>query len=276
MTGYPPDLARLASPASPGPRLPYGDGPEQFGELWPTPGGPVVVLLHGGFWRARYRLDIMNALAADLQQRGYTVWNLEYRRADSPGGGWPGTFEDISAGVAALTTLAGPEQHGLDLSAVTVIGHSAGGHLGLWLAAGGRPERAAPRQREHQHQHVIPALTIGLAPVSDLVLAHRLGLSADAAAGLLGCTPEEDPGRYRAASPLALLPLGGRQLIVHGTADDAVPFAMSADYAAAARDVGDPCDLVELPGTGHLELIDPAGAGWRAVLDRLPAAEAAP
>ena len=271
MTGYPPELARLASPASPGPRLPYGDDPEQFGELWPAPGGPVVVLLHGGFWRARYRLDIMNALAADLQRRGYTVWNLEYRRADSPGGGWPGTFEDISAGVAALTALAGPGPRGPDLSAVTVIGHSAGGHLGLWLAAGGRLERAGPRRREHQD--LVPALTIGLAPVSDLVLAHRLGLSADAAAGLLGRTPDEDPERYRAASPRALLPLGGRQLIVHGTEDDAVPFAMSAGYAAAARAAGDPCDLVELPGTGHLGLIDPAGSAWRAVLERLPAPE---
>ncbi|HEU5332722.1 MAG TPA: alpha/beta hydrolase [Actinocrinis sp.] len=262
MSGYPPELARLTSPAGPGPRVPYGDDPEQFGELWPSPGGPVVVLLHGGFWRARYRLDIMNALAADLQQRGYSVWNLEYRRADSAGGGWPGTFEDISAGVAALTALAGPGPHGLDLRAMTVIGHSAGGHLGLWLAAGG----GGPRRREHPR----PALTIGLAPVSDLVLAHRLGLSEDAAAGLLGRTPDEDPGRYREASPLALLPLGGRQVIVHGTADDAVPFAMSAGYAAAARAAGDRCDLVELPGGGHLELIDPASAAWSAVLEWLP------
>ena len=263
MSGYPPELARLASPASPGPRLPYGDGPEQFGELWPAPGGPVVVLLHGGFWRERYRLDIMNALAADLQRRGYSVWNLEYRRADSPGGGWPGTFEDISIGVAALAALAGPGAHGLDLCAMTVIGHSAGGHLALWLAAGGR---IGPRR----HESPRPALTIGLAPVSDLVLAHRLGLSADATAGLLGRTADEDPARYREASPLALLPLGGRQVIVHGTADDAVPFAMSAGYAAAARAAGDSCDLVELPGAGHLELIDPASAAWRAVLERLP------
>jgi acetyl esterase/lipase len=265
VSDYPPELARLTLPASPGPPLPYGDGPEQFGELWPVPGGPVVVLLHGGFWRRRYRLDIMHAMAADLQGRGYSVWNLEYRRADSPGGGWPGTFDDVCDGFAALAGLAGP--HRLDLSAVTVIGHSAGGHLGLWLAADGR---SAPHRRPR------PALTIGLAPVCDLVLAHRLGLSAGAAAGLLGCTPEQDPARYRDASPRALLPLGGRQVIVHGTADDAVPFAMSAGYAAAARGAGDACGLVELPGAGHLDLIDPASAAWHAVLERLPAAHGAP
>jgi acetyl esterase/lipase len=215
-------------------------------------------LLHGGYWRKRYRLDLMHALANDLWSAGYTVWNLEYRRVGCPGGGWPGTFSDVAAGLGALARLA--PAHGINLEQVTVVGHSAGGHLALWLAAG-------------QQAHAIrPALVIGLAPVSDLVLAHERGLSEHAAAELLGGTPASNPERYRDLSPMALLPVGCRQVIVHGTADDAVPFDFSTRYAAAARRAGDECRLVSLSGVGHIELIDPGTPAWRTVKSLLPPA----
>jgi len=257
---YPPELASLCLPSPPGAVVPYGDDPEQFGELWPSPGGACAVLLHGGFWRKRYRLDLMHALAGDLSGAGYTVWNLEYRRAGCPGGGWPGTFHDVIAGYRMLARLAPP--CGIDLDRVTVIGHSAGGHLALWLAA---------RQRT---RYARPALTIGLAPVPDLVQAYQRGLSQHAAAELLGGTPASTPDRYQQTSPIVMLPSGCRQVIVHGTADDAVPFDLSVHYTAAARAAGDDCRLVLLPQAGHIELIDPRTTAWRAVKGLLPRAVA--
>jgi acetyl esterase/lipase len=247
---YPPELARLTMPDPPCGTVPYGEDPEQSGELWPGSGGACVVLLHGGFWRKQYRLDLMHALANCLWRAGYTVWNLEYRRVGCRGG-WRVTFDDVAKGFDALARLA--PAHGIDLERVTVVGHSAGGHLALWLAAG---------QRAHA---VRPAHVIGLAPVTDLVLAYERGLSEHAVAELLGGNPESNPRRYRDTSPIALLPTGCRQVIVHGTADDAVPFDFSVRYTAAARRAGDDCRLVSLPGAGHIDLIDPRTAACRTV-----------
>jgi acetyl esterase/lipase len=258
---YPPRLAGLTVPDG-GTILRYGPDPDQYGELWPARGGPVVVLLHGGYWRSRYRLDLMHALAADLQRHGCAVWNLEYRRVGGSGGGWPGTFSDVAAGLDTLADLAA--HHDLDLTRVAVVGHSAGGQLGLWSAA-----RARPAQDPGEGPRVRPALVVALAPVSDLVLAHERGLSDDAAAGLLGVSYAQDPGRYRRASPIELLPMGVRQIVVHGTADDAVPFDMSVRYCAKARASGDDCELVDLPGADHFDLIDPESPAWRVVRHRL-------
>ena len=109
----------------------YGPDPAQHGELWlpadPVPG--TIVVIHGGFWRARYDLSLARPLAADLAQRGYAVWNLEYRRPGG-GGGWPATFEDVAAGIDLLAGLP------VDTSTVVAIGHSAGGQLAAWAAGG--------------------------------------------------------------------------------------------------------------------------------------------
>ena len=127
----------------------YGPGTDRFGELWRPAGDgpwPVVALLHGGFWRARRTLELMRPLAADLAGRGFAAWNLEYRRVGQPGGGWPGTFQDVAAGLDHLAELAGREP--LDLDRLVVAGHSAGGHLALWSAARpGLPAGAPGRAR---------------------------------------------------------------------------------------------------------------------------------
>jgi acetyl esterase/lipase len=244
----------------------YGPGPDRFGELWrpASPGPwPVVALLHGGFWRAGRTLELMRPLAADLAGRGFAAWNLEYRRVGQPGGGWPGTCEDVAAGLDHLAGLAA--QAPLDLDRLVVAGHSAGGHLALWSAArAGLPPGApgaAPR--------VIPWLAVSLAGVCDLHAGAADGIGEGAVAGFLGATPEQAPERYRLASPRSRLPLGVRQLLVHGDADTRVPVEQSRAYAAAAAAAGDPVELVELAGVDHMAVIDPASPAWAEVTHRL-------
>ena len=222
-------------------RRKYGEHPDQHVDVYAPEDRrrAVVAVLHGGFWRAPYASDLMDPLCADLAARGYEAWNVEYRRLGT-GGGWPTTFDDVRAAV-----------DGADGPLVT-LGHSAGGHLALWLAA----ERGA-------------ALAVSQAGVVDLVKARRLGLSRRAAEELLGGTPDEVPERYAAASPAARLPLGVPQLVVHGRRDDTVPAEMSRAYAEQARQAGDVVELVETD-EGHFECLDPESESWAAIVERLP------
>ena len=211
---------------------------------------PVVCLLHGGFWRMPYGRDQMTAVADDLAARGFAVWNLEYRRLGAPGTAWPAPMDDVAAGVDHLAQLAAEGVH-LDLERVVVVGHSAGGHLALWVAGRSRSQLdLAPR--------VVPRAAVGLAPVADLGRAFTLKVARAAVRELLGGSPSEHPARVRAASPLEMLPLRVPQLIIHGTADDAVPIDLSRRYARAAQAAGDTVQLIELPGGGHMEFLDPA------------------
>jgi acetyl esterase/lipase len=248
---YPPELARLTA-SQPGAHqiVRYGPSPGQFGEFWPG-GGRVAVLIHGGYWRTRYRLDLMHLLAADLNDRGYTVWNIEYRRMDMPGGGWPGTFDDVTTALDALADLRGAPA---DLGQVGLIGHSAGGLLALWLAR----QAAAPSAR------VSPAVVVSLAGVCDLLLAAQLRLSDGAVAELLGGLPSDRPEVYRQADPAALVSRGVPELVVHGTADTHVPYELSRRYAAATGST-----LLSLPGVGHFEMIDPDTAAWSRIADEI-------
>ena len=225
----------------------YGPAVDQQGDLH-VPVGPrpaVICLLHGGFWRMPYGRDQMDAVAHDLVTRGFAVWNLEYRRLGAPGGGWPGTLDDVAAGIDHLAQLRA-EGADLDLDRVIVAGHSAGGHLALW--AGGR----APSRR------VRVRAVVGLAPIADLDRAYALRVGGEVVRDLLGGTPDEHRDRLRAASPMERLPLGVRQLILHGSDDAAVPIDLSRGYARAALAKGDQIELIELPGTGHMEYLDPS------------------
>ena len=224
----------------------------------------MAVLLHGGFWRAQYDLQIMDRLVPDLAGRGWAVWNLEFRRVGFPSrGGWPATFEDVAAGIDHLGRLEEP----LDLSRVVAIGHSAGGHLACWAAArGGLPPEAPGAEPETPL-----AGAVAQAGVVDLRAAAELGLSDGAAESLLGGSPAEWPERYNLASPFERLPLGVPQLLVHGDADDIVPIAISRRYAEQAAMEGDDCRLVELNGVGHFEHLDPRTKAWRAVSEWLQA-----
>jgi len=245
-------------------RIPYGPHASQFGELYlpKSPGPhPVVVAVHGGFWRAQYDLRHLSHLCAALAREGFAVWSLEYRRLGEVGGGWPGTFEDVAAGAAFLQTLAA--KYALDVKRTVTLGHSAGGHLALWLAARRRLPSANPF-------HATPILhakgVVALAAVSDLALGEQWQLSAGVVRDLLAGTPAEVPDRYAIASPAQLIPFGVTSELVHGRLDQMVPFDMSVRYVERARKAHDPATLVAIDAVGHFELIDPESAAWPVVL----------
>src|SRR6266571_448428 len=261
-------------------RLAYGPEPLQFGDLYlpDTPGlRPTVILIHGGYWRARYGLDLMTSLARDLVTRGYASWNIEYRRVGDPGGGWPGTLLDAALATDYLHILAA--SHALDLQQVVPIGHSAGGHLALWLAARPRIPFFAqhsplagsqlPDDNEETASPLVLAGVISLAGVVDLEMAWRLKLSNGAVVELLGGSFTDVPERYAAASPAAMLPLGVPQVLIHGTNDDSVPLQVSQAYTNAARAVNDPVTYIELEGADHFDVIDPHSHAWAITMNEL-------
>lgn len=223
-------------------------------------GFPLVVVVHGGFWRAAYDRGHTAPQCVALARAGYAVAALEYSRVGN-GGGWPETFVDVAAGLDELPGLLGDL---VDPGRVVLMGHSAGGHLALWAAGRHRLPAGAPG-----HRGVPMGLrgVVSLAGVADLGWAVREGLGAGAAVDLLGVRADQDPdGRYAAADPARLVPTGIPAICVHGSADDAVPIACAASYVEGARAAGDPATLLELPGEGHFELIDPGSAAWPHVL----------
>ncbi len=228
----------------------YGSGPEQEADLY-LPNGdgphPVVVVLHGGFWRARFTRAIMAALAVDLADRGWAAWNVEYRRVGN-GGGIPETLDDARAAIEALPGVDAE----LDCDRLVVIGHSAGGQLGLCVA----DVRSV-------------AAVVSLAGVCDLSSGLLEGIGDDAVREFLGGGLDTRAGAYALADPLGLLPSGVNVLLVHGDADDRVPVEQSRRYERAARAAGDTCELLELPGVDHFALIDPRSQAWANVVTRL-------
>lgn len=232
-------------------KIVYGPDPFHFGYLRvPKSKGPhpVVVVIHGGFWRAAFDLEHSGHLCAALTRAGLATWSLEYRRIGNPGGGWPGTCEDVLLGASHVASFAA--QYGLDASRMVAIGHSAGGHLALWLAAQKRLRGV-----------------VSLAGVADLRRAYELKLSNNVVRDFMGgLSPEDAPEAYRKASPIEHLPLRIPVRLIHGDADDVVPIEISRRYEAAALKAGDAATkLVTLPGADHFAGIDPRSAEWAAV-----------
>ncbi len=279
MQNYEPDEHQAKINTSTKPiRLAYSREDLQFGDLYvPQQSGPhpIVILIHGGYWRAHYGLDLMNSLAEDLAKRGYAAWNIEYRRVGNPGGGWPRTLLDVALATDYLHEIA--PSYGLDLKKVVPIGHSAGGHLALWLAARPRipffaqknPLAVSQLSNEETATPLALAGAISLAGVVDLEMAWRLHLSNDAVVELLGGTIASVPERYAVTSPVAMLPLGISQVLIHGTNDDNVPIEVSQAYVKAARTVNDPITYIELEGVDHFDVIDPHSTAWALTIKEL-------
>ncbi len=228
----------------------YGDDPSQWGELYRPTGASrgTVVVLHGGFWRAEYDASLGAPLAEDLAARGWTAWNLEYRRTGN-GGGWPATFDDVAAGIDFLAEL------GTGQGPVVTLGHSAGGHLAAWAAARGRSERWS-------EVRVPVSGVISQAGVLDLTGAYEEGLGGGAVAAFVGEPP--GPG-YDLIDPSRQLPLDVPVWCVHARDDAVVPIRYSEDYVRAAGRAGARAELVEVTG-GHFDVIDVGSPAWARVV----------
>lgn len=237
----------------------YGEEPLQFGELRLPEGEgpfPVIVLIHGGCWLSEYDIAHSRKLAAAFPAEGIASWSLEYRRVGDPGGAWPGTFDDIEAGYAALSGLV--DEYSLDPERVIVGGHSAGGHLALWIAQ---------RIEELEPAGVIrPRGVLGLAPAPDLEFLHEHGTCGNAATRLMGGSPEEYPERYAAGSVAHRIPRSTPQIAVVGRYDETWR-PVGVRYARAAAEQGAPIEVIDAPESGHYEMIDPDSTTWPLVLD---------
>jgi acetyl esterase/lipase len=259
----------LTRPApSPDHVISYGPGPEQVADLWlpaqpgtSADGAALIVLLHGGFWRAAFDRMHARPMAAALAGAGYAVCVPEYRRTGQEGGGWPGTFDDVAAAVDALPGLAAAFDR-VSSGGPVLAGHSAGGHLALWAAARGRLPVGS---RWHRTSPVARGV-VALAAVSDLTGCAEQDLGGGAAAALMGGGPGEWPDRYALADPALLVPGAAAVRLVHGEIDDIVPWRMSVGYAERAVGVGGDARCEVLPGCGHFEVIDPLSGAWPQVM----------
>lgn len=227
---------------------PYGDHESQFIERWPNhQATQTAVLLHGGYWREAYGCDLMHPMASRLHETGWQVLNVEYRRVGQGEDPWTAMQADMRTVLTLIPSQA------------VIVGHSAGGHLALWAAT--QPET--------------PDLAgiVALAPVADLHEADRLKLSNHATSELFGSDEDKRSHRLSKASPSLLLPLGQRQLVVHGEADINVPKAISDAYVAKATELGDDLTYLEGPDVDHFQIIDPTTRIWSRIEDVLAAWE---
>jgi acetyl esterase/lipase len=235
-------------------RIVYGSHPSQWCELsLPTAASPsagrqqnelpVAVLVHGGSWTCKWCSDLHDAMASSLSEAGWAAYNMEFRKVGhkgqpegQTGAGFPGTLEDIGAGLNALSTLAQQEPElGLDMGRVVLIGHSSGGHLALWAAQCHRSPLVSVALK--------PAAVVGLAPDSDLL--KEFVRARESTETFMGCTPDERPEAYALADPMQLLPLGCKQLIVTGDDDTNTPTERTVEYAEAAVAAGDPVEMLQ-------------------------------
>ncbi|HZY46601.1 MAG TPA: prolyl oligopeptidase family serine peptidase [Candidatus Bathyarchaeia archaeon] len=232
-------------------RYPEGKGPF-----------PCLLVIHGGFWRSAYDLSHISHLCQAFANEGVVTCNIEYRRVGNSGGGWPGTFQDINLATSHILNTISSDSR-VDVTRTVVLGHSAGGHLALWLASRHRIPNASVLHSNTTHRHIN---AVSLAGVCDLRTAWREQLGGGAVAKLMGGSPTQHPDRYLAGNPIELLPIGARQVLVHGAIDDIVPFSQSERFVERAEQLGDQPDLVKLDGAGHFEPIDPESNAWSSVV----------
>ncbi|MGW1408524.1 alpha/beta hydrolase family protein [Streptomyces sp. NPDC002403] len=265
-------------PVAPDASAPYGSHPDQLVDFYAPrdgrTGAPVVVVLHGGSWRAPYDRQHVSPFADFLARRGFAVASVEYRRgggipqqrgADPVAGRWPETFDDVAAAMDALPELLARELPQADTRRIVLTGHSAGGQLALWAAARhvlpeGSPWRlSAPPQLRG---------VVALAPIADFATAVALDVCSGAVGQFLG-RAEDFEERAAHADPAVLLPTGIATTVVQGTTDLDVPQAVAEAFVDAAAKAGETVGLTLLPEVGHFPLIDPAADACAVVAEEL-------
>lgn len=252
-----PDLLERPRP-EPDTSIRYGDKVNQAVDVWfPVAPSlrPVVVMVHGGCWQSDVAdRRIMNWIADDLRRRGIAVWNVEYRGVDREGGGYPGTFLDVAAAADALRAHAG--RFGLDTRRILAVGHSAGGHLALWLAGRHRLPASSPlRTADPLPIHSVISLG-GLPDLEEAARPPGSGCGTEVVGRLTG-------GRFADTSVPKLAPLGVPQLLINGKEDRIIPTFYAELYAAQMRKAGDKVDVRLIGRTGHVELVAPESAAWK-------------
>ena len=242
-------------------RYAYGADAQQFGELTlpqTAPPHPVIALIHGGGYRAVYDLRPLGSVTKALAEEGFAVWNIEYRRAGN-GGEFPNMFQDIGAAADFLRPIAG--EHSLSLDRIIAIGHSAGGHLALWLAGRGRIASGSPVYRANP----LPvAGVVALAPIADIADALEREMCAPALQQVLGSGLSTAAANLKDCSPAEMLPLDVRQIHIVGSEDDLIRENLQR-YVDSALEAGDDVELLLLEDAGHFELVAIETPEWQTV-----------
>jgi acetyl esterase/lipase len=249
----------------------YGANANQFGELRVPSGAgphPVAILIHGGCFKAEYgTLRDLAPMADALKVKGIATWNIEYRRLAQTGSGWPGTYQDVGRGVDYLRTIAA--QNHLDLTRVIVVGHSAGGHLAMWVAARSR----LPKTSVLYVSDPLPVRGVvdlaGAPDLEALIPAEQLSCGGPVIEQLLGGKPSEVPDHYAQVSASKMLPIGVPQTLIWGRRDDNVPISIGEEYRLMAVKSGDSARLVTFPLAGHFEIANPFSTAWPTVEDEI-------
>ena len=259
------DYLALSGPA-PSRHVAYGEAPSQFAELFQPAGDgpfPVAVIIHGGCWTREFGgITQMHNMAGDLARQGVAVWNVEYRRYDEAGGGYPGMYQDVATAMDRLRTLAA--EHKLDLARIVLVGHSAGGHLAQWAGSRARLPRSSPLFVADP----LPVPTvISLGGLADLRNeAALIQSSCDrSTAQLAGVASAERPDVFADTSPAEMLPAGVRTVLIHGELDTISPLRAGHDYARRAQAAGDEAEVVVLPGGSHYDEVAATSPSWSIV-----------
>ncbi|QBE67190.1 alpha/beta hydrolase [Pseudoduganella lutea] len=266
------DYLALTGPV-PDARIDYGSAPSQFVELFRPDGAgpfPVVVLIHGGCWTVQYGgITQLRSMAGALRAQGIAVWNVEYRRHDEEGGGYPGMYQDVATAIDLLR-----KEPRFDMQRIAIVGHSAGGHLAQWAASRHRLPQWSPAWTADPVR--IPA-AISLGGLADLRLQASLIHSSCErdTAQLAGLPSAARPDVFADTSPAEMLPAGIRTVLVHGEFDTVSPPSVAEAYAHRARAAGDAAEVIVLPGASHYDEVAPNSPCWplveRAILGALEA-----
>ncbi|MFT5114749.1 MAG: acetyl esterase/lipase [Kiritimatiellia bacterium] len=263
-------------------KISYGPDPLQYGEL-SLPSGegpfPVVTLLHGGCWRSSERMiENYRVMSKAMTEHGIATWNLQYRGATNPGGGWPGTWQDLGNGFDALKEIA--ENYPLDLQQAVVVGHSSGGHFGAWLAM---RSQLPPNSEIYVEPQVNPVALVMTDAYINPLMIDSIGETGEIYCGepllekLVGGPVEDNINNFLQISPLEWLPWGIPQEYVVSTyrypvslprvlAQGKTSMRTPPDYPALAVIAGDEINVRLISNESHGAFYREGSRGYNATI----------